>query len=677
MRIRSRIAAVAALTAAVVGGAAVPAHADTPAPTLSLAPRNAGVIGTGSALDLDLAITNRGSGTLAGGTIRISLERPPVVGTDTLVQQVEHPGTVLQGYLVATTPSPSIPAGRTAQLHVRLSAAVVDSVIDDRPGARLVGASLDVGAPAVLAYSAVTRIPKGFTGSVGLGTVVPITAPANTTGLVPAEELGLLTATGGAWRTALEAATADPKATVLLDPEVQASSRVAGGTAPASATDFLARLGDLPNEVVRLPYADGDVTLERAAGADAVLAPTSFAGGALAAPTPGATPGATASPSPTPSASPSPATRPSDADLLHWAYSGSPVAWPVTGTTTTADLRMITASGYPVTMLSTADVADARGRVAPHARIGSASVLLADATASRLLAEAASGSGVSQDASLAELVDLLGTDAVTREATTVLAVPSRVGSAAGLGRVLQALASRSWIQGTTLAAMAGTTGAPAVRLHRNAVPEERVTPAAAALGAEGKVRELGAAILSNRAALIGPQRLALLGVLSTQWRSPQTGYETAARAVTAGFVTFSNQVKIDRASEINYVGGSGSLPVNVTNRLEEPVRVVVSATSSNGRLQIHGTQTINIPAATTGKALLPVKSISNGDVVVTVTLRTPDGHVIGTPAQRRITINAGWETVGAVVFVVALLALFGTGVYRNVRRARRRGARKR
>src|SRR5206468_12961219 len=115
-----------------------------------------------------------------------------------------------------------------------------------------------------------------------------------------------------------------------------------------------------------------------------------------------------------------------------------------------------------------------------------------------------------------------------------------------------------------------------------------------------------------------------------------------------------------------------SLPVYVTNQLTEPVRIVVSATSSNGRLQIRGTQTVDIPAQSGGKALLPVKSISNGDVLVTVTLRTPEGHVIGSPSQRRIPVNAGWETVGAVVFIAALLALFGTGVYRNVRRARRR-----
>jgi hypothetical protein len=132
------------------------------------------------------------------------------------------------------------------------------------------------------------------------------------------------------------------------------------------------------------------------------------------------------------------------------------------------------------------------------------------------------------------------------------------------------------------------------------------------------------------------------------------------------------EVHIDRLSAINYVGGSGSLPVSVTNQLDQPVEVVLSGTANNGRLHIEGTQVVDIPAQGGAKAKLPVRSISNGDVAVTLTLRTKDGHVIGKPSTVEITVNAGWEAVGAVVFVAAMLALFGTGVYRNVRRARRR-----
>jgi hypothetical protein len=669
-----RLAAAAVVAGVLSAVAVAPAQAATATPTMTIAPRNAGVLAPGAALDLDLAITNPGTGTLAGGEIHVALEQAPVLGVSTLADQIEHPGAVLQGYLVATTRSPSVPAGTTARMRVHLTKDVVDSVIDGSAGARLIGAELRVGATPVLAYSAVTRIPKGFGGRVGLGTVVPVTAPAGTTGVVPAAELATLADPGGAWHRAVDAAEADPQATVLLDPEVQASIRLAGGAAPASATDLLARLRALPNEVIRLPYADGDVTLQRAAGAQKVLAPTSFAGGTVAAAAPAATPGPSASGSPTSSPVPPPTTIPSDADLLRWDYSSTDVAWPVPGTVGAADLPFLKASGYPVAILSSADVADTARRVAagPHARIGSASVLVADATASRLLATAAAGSDVPQNAALAELIGVLGTDALTHEASSVLAVPARTGDAPALTRVLATLSEQSWITGTSLATLAGTSSPTAVRLRPGSVPAVRLAPAQAAVRSEASVRELGTAIRTRAARLTGPERLALLGVLSTSWRSPQRGWSTAVRGVDAQLRRFVRNVRFDHLGSITYVGGSGSLPVYLTNQLDEPVEVVLSGTASNGRLHIQGTQVVDIPAQGGAKAKLPVKSISNGQVAVTFSIRTKDGHVIGKPATAEIAVNAGWEAVGAVVFVAAMLALFGTGVYRNVRRARRR-----
>jgi hypothetical protein len=676
VRIRSRVLAIVATTVALGAPAAVPVQAaGTTAPTLSVAPRQGGVLAEGAALDLDVAIQNHGTGAVTPGRLRISLAPAPIVGVSTLVDQVEHPSTVLQGDLVATTATPAVPAGQTVPVHVHLSRAVVDSVIGHQAGARVVGASLDHGSDSVLAYSAVTRIPKGFSSSVGFGTVVPVTAPAGTTGVVPAADLGPLTQVGGAWYTALDAAEADPLATVLLDPEVQASIRLAGSAAPGSATNFLERLGALPNEVVELPYADGDVTLQRAAGASHVLQPTSFAGGAVSTPVPAATPGPTTSPTASPTATPAPTpTKPlSDTDLLQWHPASGHVAWPVPGTVSPVDLRFLAASEYPLTLLSSADVSGAPKAAGsgPHVTAGRSSVLLADATASRLLATASDGSGVQQDSALAELIALLGTDAVTEEAGSVLALPARTGDRADLDQVLRTIAAQGWIHGTTLQALAAGR-ATKVTLRQHPVPEDLVAPAAAAIDAEADVRALGTAITSQAATLTGPQRLSLLGALSTSWRSSNTGYATATAEVTAQLKTFVRNVQIDRTSDINYVGGSGSLPVAVTNQLDQPVEVVLAGTASNGRLHIEGTQVVDIPARSGVKAKLPVKSISNGPVDVILTLQTKDGHVIGKPREVSITVNAGWEAVGAVVFVTAMLALFGTGVYRNVRRARRR-----
>ena len=426
-----------------------------------------------------------------------------------------------------------------------------------------------------------------------------------------------------------------------------------------------------------LPYADGDVTLQRAAGASRVLEPTSFAGGAVSTPTPSATPGPTtsptASPTPTPGSTPTATKPPSDTDLLQWKGASGDVAWPVPGTVSPPDLRFLAGSDYRLTLLSSDDVSGAPKAAGsgPHVTVGTSSVLLADATASRLLATASSGTGVPQDSALAELIALLGTDAGTKEAGSVLAVPARTGTWDHLEQVLGTIAAQGWIHGTTLHALAAGRAAK-VTLRQHGAQADLVPPATAAIDADADVQALGTAIKSQAATLTGPQRLSLLGVLSTAWRTSNTGYRTAAAAVTAQLKEFVLNVQIDRTSDINYVGGSGSLPVAVTNQLDQPVEVVLAGTASNGRLHIEGTQVVDIPARSGVKAKLPVKSISNGPVDVILTLQTKDGHVIGRPRQVSITVNAGWEAVGAVVFVTAMLALFGTGVYRNVRRARRR-----
>ena len=224
-------------------------------------------------------------------------------------------------------------------------------------------------------------------------------------------------------------------------------------------------------------------------------------------------------------------------------------------------------------------------------------MLLADATASRLLAAASAGSGVPQDSALAELIALLGTDAGTKEAGACSRFrhgPEPSGHLDAGAR--HRLAAQAWIHGTTLHALAaGRATKVTLRQHRRA-------------GGPGRARRRGdrrraptcgrsaRPIRSQAATLTGPQRLSLLGVLSTAWRTSNTGYRTAAAAVTAQLKEFVLNVQIDRTSDINYVGGSGSLPVAVTNQLDQPVEVVLAGTASNGRLHIEGTQVVDIPA---------------------------------------------------------------------------------
>jgi hypothetical protein len=672
VRHRGRLVAIAAAALVLATVPVLPAGAaGVGKPVISVAPDGGGVLRDGQQLGVTVSITNAGSAALAPGTVRIALDKLPVVSVATLLDRVANPGGALLGYLVATVRSPALDPGRTTRVHVNLSRAVLDGVLGSSSGTRVLGAALSTGSSDALANSAVTRIGSGFRGTVGLGTVVPLTAPANTGGLVDVPTLAALTGPGGGWTEALRSLRADPGATLALDPEVQASVRAAGSGAPASATAFLADLADLPNETIRLPYADADLTLERAAGARRVVGPTSFARGPEVSPVPSPSPGTSGSASPTPA--PTPSALPSRSELLRWSYAPVTVAWPVPGTVTPADLAFLKASGYPVTLLSSGDLRDSKARVSagPLAGIGDSKVLVADSNASRLLSSAADTPGVAGDSALATLVGVLGTDALTGEASTVLAVPSRdSGGRRGLARALGLLADQRWIHGVPLKDLTAAAAPAPVALQPHSAPSARVAAARSALQGEAAVERLGASA-EHSSALTGPSRLGLLAVLSSAWRGDDRGFATAVHTVTRAFSAFVGQVAIDRASPITYVGGSGSLPVSVTNGLPEPVRVMLTGVASNGRLRVEGSETIVLPAQGGAKAKLPVRSISNGDVDVTLTLKTMDGHTIGKPSTVRITVNAGWEAIGAVIFAAALLALFGTGVYRNVRRARR------
>jgi hypothetical protein len=670
VRARGPLAAVAVLVALAAAPAVPAVAAGEPSAGLVVAPTAGGVLRAGSALDVDVEITNSGTAALPGGTLRLSLDKYPVASVDTLVGRVSQPDAALLGYLVSTTRSPSIDPGASTTVRVHLSRAVVDSVVGASTGTRVLGAELRAGGRSTFADAAVTRIAKGFTGSIGFGTIVPITAPANETGLVDAATLETLTGPGGAWDDALRAARADPHASVALDPEVLASIRALRSGAPASATGFLTALQALPNETIRLPYADGDVTLEQAAGADAVTgAPKSFGAATATAPS------TTASPAPTASATPQPAATalPSTKDLLDWRWSSTGVAWPVAGTVSADALSFLESSDHPIPLLGSRDVADSRARVAagPRVRVGSSTALVADATASQLLQRAATSTGVEAAAATAELVGLLGTDAVTGDARSVLALPARVagGGGAGLARVLRTLAAQDWIDGTDLTGLL-KGGSTTVRLHEGRVPSARVRTASDLYSAESGVRRIGST-MTQPARITGPERLALLAGLSTAWRGQDREWSTAAADVERRFTTFVGKVHFDQRSPITYVGGAGALPVQVTNELDEPVTVRVKGTTSNGRLRVEGTRDVTVPANAGASVRLPVQSISNGDVRLTLTLTTTHGSPIGRSLTVPITVNAGWEALGAGVLAVAMLALFGTGVYRNVRRARR------
>jgi hypothetical protein len=68
---------------------------------------------------------------------------------------------------------------------------------------------------------------------------------------------------------------------------------------------------------------------------------------------------------------------------------------------------------------------------------------------------------------------------------------------------------------------------------------------------------------------------------------------------------------------------------------------------------------------------VPVQSISNGVVDVTVTLASGTGVEIGNPRTLELNVQAGWETPITIGIAVIVVVIFGVGVARTIVRRRK------
>ena len=617
---------------------------------------------------MDVVVQNPGGTRLPAGRLDLSMDAAPVASTSALLtgdSSIGRPSSVLLGQLTRTSVrTPAVDPGASASVRARISADDADGILTSADGARLLYVRLIAGSQRIVAESAIVRM-SGSAPKVGFGTVVPITAPAGTTGVVDTDDQASLTAADGEWTRALQAARAMPSAVLALDPAVLASIRLAGEDAPPSAQQLLTDLAALPNEVVQLPYADGDVTLQRAAGLSGRTSPTSFTGTA-ATPAPSGSASASAVPTPAPSTTP----PTSAADLTDWDWSGGRLLWPVPGTSTAADVAALSSEG--TVLLGGADVQQTASEAAagPATSVNGSRTVVAEATASRLLSIAAEG-GATGDAALAPLVAALATDAVTSATPSVLAVAGRGAPGADLDRVLRILQAQRWIRGEGLETMTSRR-AGAATLEAKTVAANRVATARDLVESERTVQQLSTAV-PDAAALTGGPRLAMLALLSAQWSGALQPWQSAAASTAAELRSYGGRVSILPADPRTLTGVDAKLQVVVQNTLPQAVRVDIAAVVDNGRLRFTGTRPLRlvVPPNGTNRTQLSISTIANGPAQITLRLLTPDGAQIGKPAVRAITVRAGLDTIVAVVLLAALGLLLALGVYRNVTRRRR------
>ncbi|MCD4533135.1 DUF6049 family protein [Nocardioides sp. cx-169] len=162
---------------------------------------------------------------------------------------------------------------------------------------------------------------------------------------------------------------------------------------------------------------------------------------------------------------------------------------------------------------------------------------------------------------------------------------------------------------------------------------------------------------------------ALSGVSYSARLSPQAAQSSLTRS-TRWIDTRLEAVEIDAPPGVTLSGGTGKLAATITNTLDEPVTVVVSATSDTG-IVIRDSEPQQLGPRSRTTILLPVRTRRQGVHEVTLRALDADGHPLGSADSFPIR-SAQVSTVIWVVMATGAGILFVAIAFRLVRRFRRR-----
>ncbi len=687
------VTASAALAAPHARAATAPDPSETEPIIELVAAPTAPSVAPGEPVALRVTVRNTGGSASAAGTLVVGLEggtRATRLALEAWFSGAEQ-DAALPAVAEATLPALDVGAAAVIEVVVPAEAAGLTG----EWGPRLVVATAMMGdAPAAASRTAVTFAPpESAPAAATVRIVTPLSTPESESALLTAEELAELTGPDGQLTRTLDAVEGTAAA-LGVDPRIIASIRLLGTAAPESATALLERLAGLSNPTFALAWADADPTatvlargiplpaVEGAGGPlDASLLDTGVGVPAEAvSPEPSIAPSDEASPAPSASASPSPSAAPDDApvdeetitlgQLAAWPHDLEDWAWPRTGGLSPAGVEVLVAGGTRTIIAGDAQLGGAAGSAA---RAGEATLAVADDSAS-LAAIGVTTATVQQQAqaSTAELAALLAARAVEQPGAAALLALDRTAaqSAARLDGLLTAVDALPWADITPLGQPAAT--APATTVGEGALPEGLVGAIGTALDAEAVDREF-ARIAVDPAAITDIRRLELLAALSLGWGEDATA---AVQRFTAASSELRSSVQIVESPRILVLAdGLFTVPLTVQNGLGTPIVVYVHVESATGQLRVLESRVeTGIDGGAQAVAAVPVESLTNGDVDITITVRDAEGRTISGPITVPLSLQAGWETAGIVALTAAILGLLVAGLIRDIRRRRTRRA---
>ncbi|MGO4534876.1 DUF6049 family protein [Leifsonia sp. 2MCAF36] len=706
VRLMAAALAVGALaTVTAVAGAPAPALAVTPTPspapsadasalTASIAADNGGVVTPGVDLGVSVTVSNPTDTAYSSGSVGLWLDPSPLSGRAALATWLTSTGKPSDAVALGQAQLNTLEPGTSTVVRVTVPAASLPFAGRTTSAVFGMGASVHAGSGTAEARGSVVWSPVSAAQQASVNVVLPIVTPPGSDGVIAADDLATYTAPNGILTRELDGLTGHTTVTVGIDPMIIASIRVLGNAAPSSAVDWLTRLSELPNETFSLGYGDADAVGQLQAGLPAPLPPTSLAyaidpknftptptpvGEPFTA-TPAPTPKSSATPSPTPTAAPGPV-LPDLKTLLAWDYTLTGISWPGDKTVRRADLAPLATAGLTTTIVSGSNTNAADLSTTPNAPIvsGNDRLVSTDQRLSDALRQAVTApSDVAWNAAMSKVnaqLELISQESGDARRLLIGLDRSWPSSGTQLERTLNSLLSSPWSAPASFSTVKAAAPSAGLDLVDAPEPGQRTADIRGLVQDEGSLGQF-ATVLDDPTRLTGRARADLLALLAVSWLNPRTDWTAAVSKVRATTVKTLHSIRILPTENVNLVSAQGSIPFTVSNDLpDDAATIVLTASPSNSRLEIDQATTKRILQDSRATVLVPVKAkVGNGQVVLSLHLYSPTGVPIGDPTSVTVDVHADWEGIGALIFGILLVLLFGFGIVRNILRRRSKGA---
>jgi hypothetical protein len=679
-----RVGAIIAVVAALFGiGAFSPISASAVASAvteqsveITVSPQDLGALQPGQPLRLAVTITNPTANELPPSIVTASIDRMPAATRAELSAWLaDSTKGITADVRVGQLSAPAITPGQSRTFSMTIAPSALGF---GAAGVYAVGVRLSTGTATLASDRTAVVWKLSDANPVKLAIAQPLTVPASSTALIDAGSLAEYTSPTGPLTRELDAAI-DTNVAIGIDPRVIASIRILGNSAPPTAVAWLGRLALASNDTFPLTWADSDLTAEFQSGASSALAPRSLDFAidptrfAPVAPTPtDGAPGSTAPPTSDPSLPPLPTSE----SLVAWNYTMPKVAWPSDNSVTKRDLTVLSRSGFTTTILSSNNVTrSAKAAQNVSATVNGVASAISDIDLSTYLRQAVAASDFDDwNSAMARLTAslALASDLSSGSPVSMLVTLDRNWPTTGyrLQPTIDALYSRPWAAPATLpsvTAQSASTG-KLVERKQDGFRIRRSTD----LLEEETLDARFATIAADPSAISSPLRLQLLALLSNAWKSDEAGWQSATAGFFSSSIDLRASVQVVDSSTINFLNDRGSLPVTVSNKLEQPVTVYIRVRPLTPLIAVEDSRVkVTIEPDSQRKGQVSVQSLSNGSVLVNVSLAGESGFQVGKTAQVKVNVQAGWETAGTVVFAGLVVAIFAFGIVRNIRKRRK------